>query len=147
MSEYVVKDLPAVRLAALTATLDFDVVGERIGPMFDEAQEALGRDFADLETPIATYDMTDDGMDVVVGYGHVGPPPASLEIAELPAVAAVCATHLGPMSGIRASWDALHRYLADNGFEYDGPCRELYVRALDEDQLNWITELQQPVKQ
>ena len=29
---------------------------------------------------------------------------------------------------------------------HDGPCRELYVRAVSEDQSDWVTELQQPVR-
>jgi len=33
----------------------------------------------------------------------------------------------------------------DNGYHYDGPCRELNVRAESDDRADWVTELQQPV--
>ena len=49
------------------------------------------------------------------------------------------------MSGIGASWQALHRWVVANGYTFTGPCRELYVRAESEDQADWVTELQQPV--
>jgi effector-binding domain-containing protein len=49
------------------------------------------------------------------------------------------------MARIGESWQALHRWVSDNGYRYDGPCRELYVRAESDDQSDWVTELQQPV--
>lgn len=51
------------------------------------------------------------------------------------------------MTTIHESWQELHRWIVDNGYEPVGPCRELYVRAEPEDQANWVTELQQPVTQ
>lgn len=64
----------------------------------------------------------------------------------LPAVErAVCGIHLGPMSGIRDTWHALRAEMLARGFVPSGPCRELYVRAVSDDQSDWVTELQQPV--
>jgi effector-binding domain-containing protein len=51
------------------------------------------------------------------------------------------------MDRIGESWQAMHRWLVDNKYEYAGPCRELYVRAVSDDQQDWVTELQQPVRQ
>ena len=42
-ADYVVKSLPAVRLVARTAKLEFEQLSERIGPMFDAVAAGLGR--------------------------------------------------------------------------------------------------------
>lgn len=146
-ADYVVKPVPAVRLAALTDTLDPAELGQRIGPMFDQVQSALDGARASLATPIATYAEAEAGMDVVVGYVYDGAPLPGLEVVDLPAATAVCGVHLGPMSRISEPWQAMHRWSVDNNYEYGGPCRELYVRAESEDQEDWVTELQQPVQQ
>jgi DNA-binding transcriptional MerR regulator len=146
-ADYVVKPVPAVRLAALTDTLDLAELGQRIGPMFDQVQSVLTAAHASLATPIATYAEAEGGTSVIVGYAYDGAPLPGLEVVDLPASTAYCAVHLGPMSRIGESWQALHRWLVENGHHYAGPCRELYVRAESEDQRDWVTELQQPVRQ
>lgn len=143
--DYVVKTIPAVRLAARTATLDPDGLGERIEPMFEAVATALRDVGASLATPVAAYAETEAGMDVVVGYAHPGPPPETVEVVDLPECTAVCGVHLGPMSGVQESWQQLHRWVVENGYAFAGPSRELYVRAVSEDQADWVTELQQPV--
>ena len=143
--DYVVKTVPAVRLVALTATLDPDRMSEHIEPMFDAVAAALRQICGSLSTPIATYAETEAGMDVVVGYAYPAPPPDGTEVVQLPETTAVCGVHLGPMTGIQASWQSLHHWVIDNGYTFAGPCRELYVRAESADQADWVTELQQPI--
>jgi DNA-binding transcriptional MerR regulator len=143
--DYVVKTIPAVRLVARTATLDPTTLGEHIGPMFDAVAAGLRHIPGSLATPVATYAETEAGMDVVVGYAHAGDPPEGVESVDLPEAAAVCGVHLGPMTQIGESWQALHRWVVENGYSYAGPCRELYLRAESPDQADWVTELQQPV--
>ena len=146
MPDHVVKPVPAVRLAALTDTLDPTELEQRIGPMFDRVAARLGEVDASLATAIATYAENEAGMDVVVGYGYDGPALTGLETVDLVAATAVCGVHLGPMSTIHESWQALHRWLVENHYDYAGPCRERYVRAESEDQQDWVTELAQPVQ-
>ena len=145
-ADYVVKPIPAVRLAAVTDTMNPADMGRRIGPMFDQVGAILADAGASMAMPTATYAETDAGMDVVVGFAYDGAAPSGLEIVELPAGSAVCGVHLGPMDRIHESWQAMHRWLVENNYEYAGPCRELYVRSESEDQKDWVTELQQPVK-
>jgi effector-binding domain-containing protein len=143
--DYVLKTVPATRLAALSATVDPDTLGEHVEPMFVRVGAALEHEDGALSTPIATYAETEEGVEVVVGYAWSGPLPAGLERVDLAATEAVCGVHLGPMHDIQASWQDLHRWVVDNGYSFAGPCRELYVRARSEDQSDWVTELQQPV--
>jgi DNA-binding transcriptional MerR regulator len=143
--DYVVKTVPAARLVARTATLDPERLSELIGPMFDSVAEPLRDVCGALSTPIATYAETEVGMDVVVGYAYAGRAPEGTQVLELPEAKAVCGVHLGSMSGIQASWQALHRWVVANAYTFAGPCRELYLRAESDDQADWVTELQQPV--
>jgi DNA-binding transcriptional MerR regulator len=143
--DYVLKTVPATRLAALTATVDPRTLGDHIEPMFIRVAAALEHESGALETPIATYAETEDGMSIAVGYAYSGPVPDDLELVDLPASQAVCGVHLGPVTTIQASWQDLHRWVIDNGFSFAGPCREYYVRAQSDDQSDWVTELQQPV--
>jgi effector-binding domain-containing protein len=114
--------------------------------MFGAVEDALPDTCGLLDTPIAEYDLTDDGMHLTVGYAYSGEPLEGLELIDLPAVErSVCGIHLGPMSGIRDSWHALHAEMLARGYVPSGPCRELYVRAASDDQSDWVTELQQPV--
>ncbi|MBO1765326.1 hypothetical protein [Allobranchiibius sp. GilTou38] len=75
-TDYVVKQVPAVRLAAVSATVDPAEIGQHVEPMFVRVQTALQSAGASLSTPMATYAEAEDGMDVVVGYAHEGTPPA-----------------------------------------------------------------------
>ncbi len=144
--DYVLKPIDGVRLAALTDTLDPHTVGQRIGPMVERAAMALVDAHAQPGTPIATYEESEYGMDVVVGFAHAGAAPEGMEIVDVPSGTAVCGVHLGSMDRIEESWQALHSWVVENGHEFAGPCRELYVRSDSEDQADWVTELQQPVR-
>lgn len=146
--EIIEKALPAVRLAATRA-----VVGEQpevagvVGPAFDAIADIIGEESGALTTPIAQYETVDDGLQIVVGYAYNGPVRDGFDIIELPAAdTAVCGIHLGSMEHIAESWQAIHAEVLARGLVHDGPCRELYVRAVSEDQSDWVTELQQPVR-
>ena len=146
-AEFIEKPLPAVRLIARTATVPVGEVGQHVGPMFGAVEDGLPDPNGLLETPIAQYDLAGDGMHLTIGYAYSGEPVEGLEIVELAAEEhAVCGIHLGPTSGIPETWHALHAEMLARGFVPSGPCRELYVRSFPEDQSDWVTELQQPVR-
>jgi len=143
--EIIHKPLPAVRLAAgrFTVAEQPEIAG-RIGPLFDRiARSIQGQSLA---TPIAQYNGTEDGVEVIAGYATSAQSLADVEIVELPAVPeAICGVHLGSMDTIHESWQAVHEEVLARGLVPAGPCREVYVRAVSEDQADWVTELQQPV--
>ncbi|UPL16423.1 MerR family transcriptional regulator [Microbacterium aurugineum] len=145
--EIVEKPLPAVRLAAVrTVVPDQPAVAGVVGSAFDAVADAIGGEHP-LTTPIAQYTTLDDGLEVIVGYTYAGPAREEFDIIELPAAdEAVCGIHLGSMEHIAESWQAIHAEIFARGLVHDGPCRELYVRAVGDDQSDWVTELQQPVR-
>ncbi|MCC3275412.1 MULTISPECIES: MerR family transcriptional regulator [unclassified Arthrobacter] len=146
--EIISKSLPAVRLAARTAVVaEQPEVAGVVGPLFDAVGAALSAAGASLDTPIAQYEMGEEGMRILAGY-VVGPAtPEGVEVVDLPSVpAAICGVHLGAMDRIGESWQAVHAEIVARGFAPSGPCREVYVRAVSDDQADWVTELQQPVE-
>lgn len=146
--EIIEKPLPAVRLAARRSVVaDQPAVAGVVGPSFDAVAQMIGGERGTLETPIALYETVEDGLQIIAGYAYTGPARDGFEIIELPAEeTAVCSVHLGSMDHIAETWQALHAEIFARGLVHTGPCRELYVRAVSEDQSNWVTELQQPVR-
>lgn len=144
--DYVVKTIPAVRLIAQTRTMQREEIGLHLEAMFDGVTRAIGDVPGAFETPIAAYREVEEGLEVVAGFTGNGPAPDGCELVDLDGGSAVCGVHLGDMSRIGESWQALHRWLVENGYKHAGPCREVYVRAVTPDQSDWVTELQQPVR-
>ncbi|UYO96939.1 MerR family transcriptional regulator [Microbacterium sp. M28] len=145
--EIIEKPLPTVRLAARRATVASqpEVAGV-VGPAFDAVAEIIGDEKGSLTTPIAQYSATEDGTEIVAGYAYNGPARDGFEFVDLPAAElAICGIHLGSMDRIALSWQQIHTEIVARGFVPAGPCRELYVRAVSDDQSDWVTELQQPV--
>jgi predicted transcriptional regulator YdeE len=126
--------------------LAFDEVGDRVGPLFD--QVAGHFDGGPSGVALATYAMADGRMVVEVGFtlddGQVV--PDGLELIELPAVeAGACTLHLGPVDGIFSSWQRLHAWAREAGYEFGWPSREVYVVSESPDMHDWVTDLQQPL--
>ncbi|WP_238385329.1 MerR family transcriptional regulator [Nesterenkonia muleiensis] len=100
--EIVTKSLPAVRLAARTATVkEQPQIAGVVGPAFDGIAAIIGDFCGALETPIAAYSMVEDGTEVTAGYEYSGQPREGFEIVTLPAEdEAFVTVHLGSMSTI-----------------------------------------------
>lgn len=144
--EIIEKPLPAVRMAAHIASVPEDEVGSSVGPLFASIEEVLGDVRGALDTPVAQYELGESGMTITAGYAYGGSARPEFAIVELPAVElAICGIHLGSMGRIRETWGAVHAEIIARGYVPSGPCRELYVRAVSDDQSDWVTELQQPV--
>ena len=150
------KPLPAQHVAQASAVAPGfgpENISPVIGPLF-------GRLYRDLRAAgvrpgshsIAMYEAIESGdgegarayaafpvgADVAAGDGFT--------IADVPATElAVTTVHYGSMATIGDSWEALHAWIEDNGYELAGVCRELYIVSEPEPQENWVTELQQPV--
>ena len=145
--EIVEKSLPAVRLAALRVSVaEQPQVASVVGPTFDAVRAAFADDTSPLGLPIAQYDMTERGLDMVIGYEFAGAPGEGYEVIELPAVElATSGVHLGVMATIDLSWQGIFAETMARGFAPAGPCREVYLRDESPDQADWVTELQLPV--
>lgn len=141
------KSLPSLRLAAATHHVATQPeVAAVVGPLFDRVADALTAAGHQPGLPVAEYDMDENGVRITVGFVHDGPPVAGIDLVDLAAAAsALSGVHLGAMSSIDHSWDAVFRAVDEGGWRAEGPCREVYLASESEDQADWVTELQQPV--
>lgn len=163
-TEFIVRSLPPRRIAARRAAVaESTPMADVVEPLFVGVSIDLSAASACAETGVALYDVSTGTMAVTIGYDLAGERPSGLaddiEILDLPSVDdAVCGVHLGPLEGISQSWQKLHAWLESRGLVADGPCREIYLeagpgpdggeaeRTTAADQVDWVTELQQPVR-
>lgn len=150
------KPLPAQRVAQATAVVQGfgpEHITPVIGPLFGQLAGALDKAGATFgPTSLAMYQAIDAGdgsevrayaafpVDQTVAEGE------GYTLAEVPAAELAATTvHHGSMATIGESWEALHAWIEENGYELAGVCREFYVVSEPEPQENWVTELQQPI--
>jgi DNA-binding transcriptional MerR regulator len=144
--DYVVKTVPSMRLVARTATVDADRLGEHIEPMFEAVAAGLRNICGTLSMPIATYAETETGGGGPANRGRLRQLDHLGAFRRAARIGVADDDIYGPMTRIQESWQDLHRWVIDNGYNFAGPSREFYVRAESDDQADWVTELQQPVE-
>jgi DNA-binding transcriptional MerR regulator len=75
---------------------------------------------------------------------------ASVKVRELPAVDSMaCTIHNGPFTTIGEAYNAIGKWITDNGYHITGPCREVYLHpneSGDQNDMNTVTEIQFPVE-
>jgi len=144
--EFVVKPVPALRLGELSCTVGAqDDISAHVGPLFGRVWDAMTAAGARPGLGVGYYVVGEDGMECHCGFAYDGEAGPGFGVGELPAVPeAVTLVHLGSMAGIGAAWQAVGRWLEDNGAEPSGACREVYLETPMDDPDAWVTELQQP---
>jgi len=153
-TEVIVKEIPAVRIAELSAVASgyepADITPV-IGPLYDElVGQLMCRDARFSGPNIAWYEDAGagDGSVIVhagVQLAHDAPAEIGATMVDLPAVTAATILHHGAMDGVMPSVQALARWIDANGYRSTGFAREVYLECpqgrLDE----WVTELQDPL--
>lgn len=154
-ADVVIKELPAVRLVGLTSTAA-SFTPEDIGPVIHPLCAELGRRLPAAAAHPAgrltcLYERSRQAGDEAVVRATV---PASvdaegnlngLDVVDLPAVRAATLVHRGPIDQVLPAWQALARWIDDNGHRSSEPARELYLDCPD-DPAHWVTELQEPIE-
>lgn len=150
------KALPAQRVALTSAMIPGfgpENISPVIGPLFGQlANDLVAAGLKPGPRSLAMYEAIESGdgegarayaaflLDTEATAGE------GFSIAEIPGVDLAATTvHYGSMATIGESWEALHSWIEENGYELSGVCRELYLVSEPEAQENWVTELQQPV--
>ncbi|MEU5978844.1 MerR family transcriptional regulator [Streptomyces sp. NPDC047315] len=156
VDEVVVKPVPAVRVAELTATAASygpEHVGPVIQPLYDELFGRLAAAGVSPAGPgIAYYESAPDGGGAVVVHAAVRvtqeslPGPGSgVELVVLPALRrAATIVHRGSMDGIVPTSQALARWIDAYGHRSAGYAREVTLEC-PADPDGWVTELQEPL--
>ena len=74
---------------------------------------------------------------------------ARVKVRNLPAATVACTIHNGPFTTISEAYNAIGKWITDNGYRIVGPCRELYLNpSKNGSQIdpNTVTEIQFPVE-
>lgn len=153
-NDVVLKEIPAARVAELTATAASFSPAD-IGPVVRPLCAELGRRLATAAvTPtgplVCYYEKSADSGDAVTVHAAIPIGPESgdtngLTVTELPAAEAATTMHHGAMDGVLPTWQAVARWIEENGYRSTGVPRELYLEC-PEDEDAWVTELQEPVR-
>jgi effector-binding domain-containing protein len=90
-------------------------------------------------------------IEVVMPLGEKIDPGQRVEVYELPrAEKMACVVHTGPFATIGEAYDALAKWIDQNGYHIVGPGRELNLRLPDklgdQNDPNTVNELQFPVE-
>ncbi|MFD0901004.1 MerR family transcriptional regulator [Actinomadura sediminis] len=151
-NDIVVKSVPAVRVAEMTATaasLEPAEIGPVVRPLYGELFRHLdAAGIAPAGPGVAYYEDAPDGGGVVVHAAvEVSAPlrDGAFRILDLPALdRAATVVHRGPMDDVLPTVQALARWIDANGYRSTGHPREVNLEC-PEDRDDWVTELQAPV--
>ncbi|MDH2426892.1 MerR family transcriptional regulator [Sphaerisporangium sp. TRM90804] len=152
-ADVVIKSLPAVRLAVLSATAnsyDPDEVGPVIQPLYAELWRRIQEAGLTATGPgVAYYEYSAEGAHVHAGAQVNLEQGGSydFEVVDLPAVdQAATIIHHGLMDDVDVSYQQLAKWIEANGYRSTGVAREVYLKYADgDDPSTWVTELQEIV--
>jgi effector-binding domain-containing protein len=138
-----------VELSSTAAGFTPDDIGPVVRPLCAELGRRLPEATGVKPTGRLTCYYEAAGDEVVIHAAL----PASVEIdgelngltvVDHPATPAATVVHRGPIDDVLPAWQALARWIEDNGRRTNGPGRELYLDC-PEDLSRWVTELQEPI--
>ncbi|PYC84697.1 MerR family transcriptional regulator [Streptomyces tateyamensis] len=151
--DVVLKTVPTVRVAELTATADsFEpgAISPVIGPLYEELFRRLAAAGIPVTGPgIARYeDAPEGGGRILVHAGiQVAAPLQQGEVRVLdlpPLEQAATIVHRGSMDAVLHTGQTLARWIDANAYRSTGYPREVNLEC-PEDRADWVTELQLPV--
>lgn len=89
-------------------------------------------------------------LELCVPTGEV-PSAGGIESKELPRIKAVCTTHIGGYDTLNAAYQAVRRYIEENGLKVRPPWREIYIKGpgaiFKGNPAKYITEIAIPLLQ
>lgn len=127
------------------------------GVLWSELMEHLGRQkIRMIGPPMAIYHDSeakerDWDIEVCMPIIDSMKPANRLQVHEVPGFeAAACVVHAGPFATIGEAYDALAKWISENGYHVAGPTRELNLRPPEppgnQNDPNTLNEIQFPVK-
>ncbi|MFD9686438.1 MerR family transcriptional regulator [Kitasatospora sp. NPDC001309] len=153
--DVVVKPVPSVRVAQLSgvaASYAPEDITPVIGPLFDELCRRVEQAGIEVVGPsVARYEDGPEGDGSVVVRVALQVAPSvragrdDIEVVDLaPIEEAVTIVHRGSMDDAMGSFQALARYIDQNGYRSTGYARERYLET-PADRSGWVVEFQEPV--
>ncbi|GGK62408.1 MerR family transcriptional regulator [Nocardia camponoti] len=147
--DVVIKSVPAVRVVEATGTasgFEPSAISPVVGPLFEKLADDLAKAHIPIAGPaIAYYVAESDGSVGVHACVPVNQDAPGFTVVDLPAIPKVATTiYRGNVSGIGRAWQELGRWVEDNGYQTNGPAREVTLEWTPNPD-GWVTELQDPI--
>ncbi|GAB7050135.1 MerR family transcriptional regulator [Catenuloplanes indicus] len=151
--EVVIKDVPAVRVAQLSAPIGGwgpEHISPVLGPLFQDLCTRVETAGIRIVGPgVAHYATTEAGegstVFAAVPVPAGTPPHPAFDVLDLPALpAAATVIHRGRPDEIEAAYQTLGAWVEQNGYRGTAPPREVSLEV-PEDRAAWVTEVQLPV--
>ncbi|MEU6865587.1 MerR family transcriptional regulator [Streptomyces sp. NPDC046876] len=151
--DVVVKSIPAVRVAELTATAASfapEDIGPVIGPLYEELFRRLEAAGTGPSGPgVAWYEDAPEGGGAILVHAavQVAAPlrDDAVRVHDLPPVErAATIVHRGPMDAVLPTAQTLARWIDGHGHRSGGYPREVNLEC-PQDRDGWVTELQAPL--
>ena len=125
-------------------------------PLWGELEEYLNR--MRVKPSGACFALYHDGEAGERGWDIEVCEPVDVDVKETERVkvraisaveSAACTIHNGPFSTLSEAYNAIGKWITDNGYQIVGPCREIYLHTAgdgNQNDPNSVTEIQFPVK-
>ncbi|QBD75834.1 MerR family transcriptional regulator [Ktedonosporobacter rubrisoli] len=125
---------------------------DEVGPLFDELDSYLQRSNNEgLDLALwhdEGYKERDIDAEAAVTLKQRIAETERIKVHELPAATVASLVHHGAYNTIGQAYDTLLKWIEVNGYEIDGPNRELYLHCgepVRQDDASYITEIQFPI--
>ncbi len=150
--QFTMKPLEEIKIASVRGTVpaygDIGMLIEKLYPQLQSAMHYVCGPFIAIYHDMEYVEKNVD-IEAALPVSQDFPVTPPVTIRTLPAVpVAVSTTHKGSYDDIHNAYTALMGWCEANGYELDGPDREVYLVGPDKTQnpVEYVTELQQPVR-
>lgn len=153
-SHIIMKPLPAVNIAYMSVKLSgyaqlFDFMPAMGVEMEKAGYECVEPDYCFTVYRDEGYKENDVHVEICQAVVEKKQSHGDLKFKQLPPVEmAACVLHKGPYETLPRSYEAIVRYIEENGYEIIGYQRESYIDGIwnKDDPSQWLTEIQFPVR-
>ncbi len=145
------KSVPEQWIASIRETIP---AYSAVGSIYPKVSNVLGPAMSNVTMGVALWhdpEFKESNVDAEAGFYVKEKVPASgeVQVRELPAATMASTIHNGAWRRLPEAYDALLRWVADNGYHVAGPIRELYLKSGacgDQDDESCVTEIQVPIE-
>ena len=148
-----VKTIPETTVAYLRTYLaSYDALFDRM-PEMGALMEKAGctcalPEYCFTSYPEPGYRGGDIPVEICESVAEARRETGELRFKTLPRIQAACVYHKGSYRTFSASYEAVLRYIEENGYEIAGEIRESYIDGIwnKDDESQWLSEIQVPVR-
>ena len=148
-----IKTIPETTVAAMQTRIEsYDRLFE-VMPKMGAIMERVGCECAVPEYcftnyPVPGYKEEDILVETCESVTAAKEERDGLYFKTLPQIQAACIFHKGSYSTFSESYEAVLKYIEENGYEINGPIRESYIDGIwnKDDESQWLSEIQIPIR-